>query len=709
MNTQACDRCRRRKSRCDKISPSCGPCRKVGTACKYVDRAKDRREMVERLQRRLKQAEANNSRLAARLAHSELGTSPQTEFGRASEPSPDPDVDQSAEDEDGGRDRGDEVMEEVSFLSRRAGGEHHFLGSASGIPFANLVSTTVEVTSRNCQKRASGPTGIQSTPKSSALPFDAFFLPPERVARDLHRAYFENDHLSYPFLHRGTAIDALNRAYADTQYLERDSFAGFAFDMILAIATASVHKFDLESLPNAEGYQLRAAQRLHKVLEKGSIQALQAILLLGQYRMISSIQDTSSSMWHIVGIASRMCLELGLHREQVYKVPRGTGSSDTSQQLIAHEVRRRCFWCVVAMDRVVSITLGRPLAIHLQDADVALPDPSLDAIVNHCESDTDQLPPTFCRTALFVHIVRYRIICGDILSALHSGSTRTQTDEVPALAARERLANELATWRRDTADLSLSDVDLSSTLPGDRSSFRTREWYEILYHNALLMLYRPSPGLSSASSRDAVVLQTIFVAAKQAITLYAHLHRSRRINYTWITLHSVFMAGLSYVYAVGRHFRSHKWNLSKNAPTALLDTDPTIFEIVNDSRVCSNVLVAISERWNVTKNCHDVFNRLSDAMLSDAVEYHTKRSGPTGDMMPNSSISAGVTANPTLSYWSIDETGPASLAVDSVLHECFEDLQSFQPYGCGDDPVGQLSHDWLGEIGGMGLHMPPIW
>ncbi|KAJ5306786.1 Fungal specific transcription factor [Penicillium antarcticum] len=414
-------------------------------------------------------------------------------------------------------------------------------------------------------------------------------------------------------------------------------------------------------------------------------------------------------MWHIVGIASRMCLELGLHREQVYKLPRGTAGSISSKQMVAHEVRRRCFWCVVAMDRVVSITLGRSLAINLQDADILLPDPSLDTTVNHCESDTDHLAPTFCRTALFVHIVRYRIICGKILSALHNGSTRTQTDEAPALAARERLAHELATWRRNTADLSLSDVELSSTLPGDRSSFRTREWYEMLYQNALLMLYRPSPGLSSASSRDAVVLQTIFIAAKQAITLYAHLHRSRRINYTWITLHSVFMAGLSYVYAVGRHFRSHKWNLSTSTPTALLDNDPTIIEIVNDSRACSSILVAISERWNVTKNCHDVFNCLSDAMLSYAVEYHTKNSGPARDVLPDTSISAGGTGNTTLNYWPIDETGPVSLAVDSVLYECFDDLQRFQPYGCGDDPVGQLSHDWLGEIGGTELNkMPPI-
>ncbi|KAJ5114489.1 fungal-specific transcription factor domain-containing protein [Penicillium alfredii] len=420
-------------------------------------------------------------------------------------------------------------------------------------------------------------------------------------------------------------------------------------------------------------------------------------------------------MWHIVGIAARMCLELGLHREQVYRPAKGSNANDPSQ-IVANEIRRRCFWCVVAMDRIVSISLGRPLAIHLQDADVALPDLNLDGTVN--SDSEDQSTSSFCRTAIFVHIVRYRILCGDILSALHNGSTRTQTNEVPALASRDKLANELAQWRQDTSTLSLPDVDLSSTLPGDRSSFRTREWYEMLYYNALLMLYRPSPGLSSASSRDAVVLQTIFVAAKQAIALYAHLHRSRRINYTWITLHSVFMAGLSYVYAVGRHFRSHKRNIpGTSTRTALLENNPTIIEIVNDSRACSNVLVAISERWNVTKNCHDVFNRLSDAMLSDAVEYHTRASSeatrtasaadvPSGASFSVQSDGAGGTP---LGYWQINEIGATALAVDSVLHECFDDLQRFQPYGCGDDPVGQLSHDWLGEIGGVGLNLNSMW
>lgn len=244
----------------------------------------------------------------------------------------------------------------------------------------------------------------------------------------------------------------------------------------------------------------------------------------------------------------------------------------------------------------------------------------------------------------------------------------------------------------------------------------------MLYYNALLMLYRPSPGLSSASSRDSAVLQTIFVAAKKAITLYAHLHRSRRINYTWITLHSVFMAGLSLVYAVGRHFRSHKRSASNGngngsgagggggVTLSILERDPTIIDIVNDSRACSNVLVAISERWNVSKSCHDVFNRLSDAIIADAVEYHTKASARNMQEGDASQIPLrGGDMDDSLRYWNMEGIGSVPLAVDSVLHECFDDLQRFQLNGCGDDPIGQLSNDWLGEIGGTGLEIGSMW
>jgi hypothetical protein len=362
------------------------------------------------------------------------------------------------------------------------------------------------------------------------------------------------------------------------------------------------------------------------------------------------------------------------------------------------------------------MTLGRPFAIHLEDIDVALPDPKYDLDINPADSSFyPTTAETFSRTALFVHIVRYRILCGKILLSLHTGlRTKPKSDEASAVALRDRLAEELEDWRQQTSTLSLPAVDLSSAIPGDRSSFRAHEWYELLYHNALLMLYRPCPALPAAHPKVTTAIHSLFMAAKQCITLYAHLHRSRRINYTWITLHAVFMAGLSYVYAVGRHFRAKRRGFRPGQGVAMLNEDPTIIEIVNETRACSTVLVAVSERWSGPRNSHEVFHRLSDAVLVDAIELLNQQPNPpatpTAQFASTEPSPAASTATPGPEAWTAAEiTHTSQLAVDSVLRDCFQDLQHMHEHSCGDDPIGRLSQDWLGEIGGIVLEAVQSW
>lgn len=58
-------------------------------------------------------------------------------------------------------------------------------------------------------------------------------------------------------------------------------------------------------------------------------------------------------LWHLVGVAARMCFELGLHRESLYQT---RGDQEVNpDRLVAAEVRRRCFFCVLAIDRYVSL------------------------------------------------------------------------------------------------------------------------------------------------------------------------------------------------------------------------------------------------------------------------------------------------------------------------------------------------------------------
>lgn len=315
------------------------------------------------------------------------------------------------------------------------------------------------------------------------------------------------------------------------------------------------------------------------------------------------------------------------------------------------------------------------------------------------------------REAVFVHITQYRILCGRIMSSLHR--SRHTRNEPSALSAQASLANDLEEWRSNTSTLSLNE---GSSSGAKLSSFLTIEWYEMIYYNALLMLYQPSPALPLNSSRAAVAVPIIYDSAKQALGYYAHLHELQRINYTWITLRSVFMAGLSFVYAAGQHFRSKK--SQRRIPTEpMLESDPSIMEIVNVCRSCSNVLVAVSERGNISLHCHRVFDRLSDAVLKDAVEYHTSPvistqaptipSAPTPPILPyNSDPSNVVTSHYAIDMlqseeWNFNDTIPSSvLAVDDVFRDCFNDLQHFHESVFGEDPIGQLSQDWLGQIGG---------
>ncbi|KAK6005906.1 hypothetical protein QM012_007548 [Aureobasidium pullulans] len=223
------------------------------------------------------------------------------------------------------------------------------------------------------------------------------------------------------------------------------------------------------------------------------------------------------------------------------------------------------------------------------------------------------------------------------------------------------------------------------------------EWYNLLYSNAMLILWRPSPLLPDVS-HDKTSLQHIFESAKQSISIYASLHKSRKINYSWITLQSVFLAGLSYVYACSRHFRS-RW---RDPSEPSLQKDPTTIEVVNDTRACSNVLVAVSERWNLLRNCHEVFDRLADAVLSDAIKLQTAQAQRLAQpIIPqpvnvNNSIFGSALMTPQ------DSTTFSPLAVDTEFLHCFDDLQQLYNMQQIEDPIMELSQNWLGNLGSSG-------
>ncbi|KAG9256620.1 fungal-specific transcription factor domain-containing protein [Emericellopsis atlantica] len=718
-STAACERCHRRKVRCDKTQP-CQPCTRANVACRYTASENAlRRQNVVRLEDKVRELTAEKDALQDELRRQRQrqeqqrhdqssGISPETTSASYAATSSTP---QGVE--------GD-VADQVVHLSLIAGGGQHFVGSTSGLLLANLL-----------QSRPQGPSSLDAASAWQPSQSDGHAtssLPPKPLAQDLLTAYCSHDHLCYPFLSTKALHRSLDLVY-DTD--KPDPVDAFFVDMTLAIGTAQVRKFGWNGIYDAETHYSRAMTRLADVLARDGIARVQALLLVCQYRMGTTSSDTTTSVWHLIGVAARTCLELGLHRASAYVLREEQSDGAAAEEM---EVKRRCFWSLVALDRVTSLALGRPFAIQLDDIEVDLPHsdalPTSEVVAAPQSSLTGAeygTPQWHMATSIFAHIVRYRLICGKIMTSLHRNAnkkhnTYSSSNHTDHEAVREALSQELQTWLSQTADLPLvsgaasaptSSSSSSSTWQqrGQVSSFRSEEWYRLLYHNGMLMVYRPSPCLNDAT-RNSVTLQHVYTSSRESIHLYATLHRSRVLNYSWITMQTVFMSGLSYIYALRNHLQEEG---------ARLSSEPSIGQVVNDTRACSKVLVAVSERWDMARTCSELFDRLSDAVMADVVEARTSSShvppipttpqqlsmlAPAGTSRGNGSGLDLGTAMAQQQQQDVSMYGQTAVApgfvnmtVDSTLRDCYPDLQNLGYDQYHTDAIAQLSQDWFFGIG----------
>lgn len=110
--------------------------------------------------------------------------------------------------------------------------------------------------------------------------------------------------------------------------------------MVLAIAAASNSQQHGDSDHQIALRHVSAAlERAESVLHPGSIAGIQAMLLLVQYSMVDPGYFSS---FQLIGMASRIMVDLGLHQEPQVEVKANKDEMD---------LRRRVFYCVFAMDR----------------------------------------------------------------------------------------------------------------------------------------------------------------------------------------------------------------------------------------------------------------------------------------------------------------------------------------------------------------------
>ncbi|KAJ5108929.1 hypothetical protein N7456_005604 [Penicillium angulare] len=298
-------------------------------------------------------------------------------------------------------------------------------------------------------------------------------------------------------------------------------------------------------------------------------------------------------------MAIRHCVELGYHRS--------TKKYRASADSLTKEISKRCFWVAYDLDCVASFILGRPKGIPDNAIDVELPfDIDDENITFGGFLRPPRSSPGEPRTSMtgVIHVIKLRQLWSKISDNLYPNVFRLAGNDSHDSTLVEQLRQELEEWHSGAPD----ELDTSNASPF--SVFDSPNWFHIAYDYSILLLYRPRITCSLATQGDLQKTQPIDAAfqicadaSRDICQRYRRLYQARRrIQFTWGSLHILFLAGLTFNYCLWRSRR-----LRESTPQSV---------VVNTCMACTTLLVIIAERWSQASSYRDIFESLSERTIN---------------------------------------------------------------------------------------------
>lgn len=201
----------------------------------------------------------------------------------------------------------------------------------------------------------------------------SLILPSRHVTAELFSNYFDFSMPTYRFLHQPTVSRWLS-SYHDQQETGSNQIALLPVRqaiVLMCLATASLFKVESlstgslynEGSQDAEAFFQAAQSRLGSETGKPRLESVQARMAACLYLMHTSRPNQA---WYTFGITVQILMALGMHRNRPSTAPH--------MDCITSECRKRVFWSAYALDTYLSVILGRPALIHIDDVDQQFPE-----------------------------------------------------------------------------------------------------------------------------------------------------------------------------------------------------------------------------------------------------------------------------------------------------------------------------------------------
>lgn len=149
-----------------------------------------------------------------------------------------------------------------------------------------------------------------------------------------------------PILHEIVLTKDLEDVFAGST----DPYKNFVVRMMMAI---SLQKLDTQYAGLADSYYLSSMQYFEDVVRPKDLKTLQCLALIGSYSLLT---PTRMAVYYIIGLATRICQQLGLGEEKTVAAGYSIGLLDP----LTLDMRRRLSWIVATMEFGLAHSMGRP-------------------------------------------------------------------------------------------------------------------------------------------------------------------------------------------------------------------------------------------------------------------------------------------------------------------------------------------------------------
>ncbi|KAF3389155.1 Proline utilization trans-activator [Penicillium rolfsii] len=431
----ACNRCRHRKTRCAGSPPlPCAACVEVDEPCVYSE-AEKRVSITEREYHQLKSQSHAHSRVQSQhfqppsqpsqshfrairgssVAESDWHTSP-------SAPSSVPSTAAWYSESEMPPGRDDWWYKGTGNLLLNRSGEHHSVGPAATVHLAGRLNPGSTNLAWDVRPLYDDPTSLRR-PIAHSLPQ----LPTFEFAKRLFWVQYAYIGTIFSLIQPKQFEERLEIVYRQPHDFSHRENCLIYCQSLLVMAFGlmySVNQWSGDEGPPGFKYFKFALRFLPDIHEEGSIFFVEVLCYVAYYMQNLNRRDAA---FIYIGLALRMAISLGLHQEVS-----DPGISETDRNR-----RRRAWWSVYSLDRVLSVKSGNPITIQDEDIGITWP-AALDG------STTDPWP-----SIVLTYYTQLSRILGRIGEEIYRKKPRSGSNLIMSV---QSITNDLASWLRSIPD-----------------------------------------------------------------------------------------------------------------------------------------------------------------------------------------------------------------------------------------------------------------